>query len=349
MSGSLLVAVAIALQALSNGLLSDNLSGSESVLLSFTAFSVSALVFGLVARFRRNGERQPLRGERLRLMLVLNAATAVTFLGFYRSLSLIPAPLATAVETGIGPLAIACFRIRQSSGVRRLAELGLGMLALSLALAVAGRMASVGQVESVQILVGGVALAAIAGCSAAGIAVLSYRLGQLKVSPVQVTAHRFHLTYLLALAVLLFGDMPADGPAGTRGAFIVSVAVLGVALPLFVLQIGMQRTPPLVVTLLASAVPGLTYLVSSSAGEQGFDAVTFVLINVSLVVAFLVPVFVGRLAKATTPRSSHTPAQSNKPSPARARSWGTSAEEPGAKGQSLIVEAGGRDGPMPRS
>ena len=32
-----------------------------------------------------------------------------------------------------------------------------------------------------------------------GIAVLSHRLGQLRVSPVQVTAHRFHLTYLFAL------------------------------------------------------------------------------------------------------------------------------------------------------
>lgn len=144
MGGSLLVAVAITLQALSNGLLSDNLSGRESVLLSFTAFSASALVFGLVVRFRSKSDRQPLRDERLRLMLVLNGATAVTFLGFYWSLSLIPAPLAAAVETGIGPLAMACFRIRKSAGARRLAELGLGVLALGLALAVAGRMVSVG-------------------------------------------------------------------------------------------------------------------------------------------------------------------------------------------------------------
>lgn len=89
------------------------------------------------------------------------------------------------------------------------------------------------------------ALPGIAGM-AAGIAVISHRLGRLAISPVTVTAHRFHLTYLLAPALLLLG--PDPGPrsfSGGRIAFIAVLAVLGVALPLFVLQIGMQRTAPL--------------------------------------------------------------------------------------------------------
>ncbi len=294
MGGSLIVTVAIALQALSNGLLSGNLSGAQSVLLSFTAFSTSALVFGVVAHFRAGGQRQRLRGTALRLMVLLNVATAVTFLGFYWSLSVVPAPLAAAVETGIGPFAMACFRIRTSSGARRRTELGLGMLALLLALSVAGRVASVGKAESPALLLAGVGVAAIAGCSAAGIAVLSHRLGQLQISPVRVTAHRFHLTYLLALAVLVFGSQPAGGWAGSRVAFIASVAVLGAALPLFLLQIGMQKTKPMMVTLLASAVPSLTYLMASVTGRQRFDVLSFVLINGSLCVAFLGPVLINR-------------------------------------------------------
>lgn len=301
MGGSPLVIIAITLQALSNGLLSDHLSGAESVLLSFLAFGTSALVFGLVTKFRAGEDRQPLRGARLRLMLLLNVATAVTFLGFYWSLSVIPAPLASAVETGIGPLAVACFGIRRSGGARRSVETGLGALSLLLALCVGCRMVSNGQIESPALLLGGAGVAAVAGCSAAGIAVLSHRLGRLRVSPVQVTAHRFHLTYLLALAVLLFGGRPAGGWAGSSVAFIAAVAVLGAALPLFVLQIGMQRTAPLVVTLMASAVPGLTYLMATLVGRQGFDLVTFVLINGSLGVAFLGPVLVRRLRQDPAP------------------------------------------------
>lgn len=304
MGGSLLVAIAVTLQALSNGLLSGNLKGTESVLLSFVAFGTSTLVFGVTARLRVGGERVPLRGLRLRLMVVLNVATAVTFLGFYWSLSAIPAPLAAAVETGIGPLAVACFRIRQSPPTRRAAELGLGAVALTLALSVGSRMVSTGRGESPALLVGGVGIAAIAGCSAAGIATLSHRLGQLRVTPVQVTAHRFHLTYLIAAVVLAFAGHPAEGWTASRVGFIASIAVLGATLPLFVLQIGMQRTPPLAVTLIASAVPGLTYLMASLVGQQRFDALTFVLINGSLAVAFLGPVLTRRLPTPTAPRHS---------------------------------------------
>ena len=158
---------------------------------------------------------------------------------------------------------------------------------------------STGQAHSPALLLGGVAVAAVAGCSAAGIAVLSHRLGQLRVSPVQVTAHRLHLTYLSALAVLALGGQPLGGWKGSTVAFIASVAVLGAALPLFVLQIGMQRTAPVVVTLMASAVPGLTYLMASLVGYQRFDVPTFALISGSLGVAFLGPILMRRLPSKT--------------------------------------------------
>ena len=312
MSGLPLVVIAITLQALTNGLLSDHVDSTESLLLSFIAFGTSALVFGVVARVRPDPGRPAIRGARLRLMLLLNVATAVTFLGFYWSLSVIPAPLAAALETGIGPLAMAGFRVRQSTGLRRVAELGLGTLALLLALSVAVRMGAVGQLgrgHSPAMLPIGAGMAAVAGCSAAAIATISHRLGQLRVSPVQVTAHRFHLTYLLALTALIHSGGPAAGLTSSRVAFIATLAVLGASLPLFVLQIGMHRTAPLTVTVLASAVPGLTYLTAAVVGHQRFDAVSFALINASLGVAFLGPIVLRRLSMsssvATPLRSRH--------------------------------------------
>ncbi|MFC7306032.1 hypothetical protein ACFQVC_17620 [Streptomyces monticola] len=304
MGGSLLVVAAILMQATSNGLLSENLGGSESVLLSFIAFGASALVFGAVAKVRGSGGAL-FHGRRLRLLLAINAATAITFLGFYWSLSLIPAPLAAAVETGIGPLAMAFLGLREAKGARRrAAEFAVGLLTLALALAVAGRLVSAGEVDSLPEFFGGVAVAALAGVMAACIALLSFRFGQLKVSPVQVTAHRFHLTYLLALGVLLSGPGREIGEIdGTRLAFIAVVALAGAALPLFILQIGMQRTSPLVVALLASAVPSLTYLMAALTGEQGFDPIAFVLINGCLAVAFLGPKVISRFSGERIPQA----------------------------------------------
>ncbi|MGW1175121.1 hypothetical protein ACWD4P_15535 [Kitasatospora sp. NPDC002543] len=292
MNGTLLVVVAILLQSLSNGLLSDDLGGGESLLLSFTAFGASALVFGLVNRLRRAGRpRESLRGAPLRLMLLLNAATAVTFLGFYTSLTLAPAPLATAVETGIGPAALAVAGLRRpTAGAAHPRRLALGSLALALALAAAVRAGGTGSEHTTAQLSAGLALAGVAGVTAAGIAVLSHRLGGLGVSPVTVTAHRFHLTYLLALVLLLGPGPGLHATTAGRAAFIGLIAVLGVALPLFVLQIGMQRTAPMAVTLLASAVPGLTYLTATLVGRQSFDLPVFLLVNGSLLLAFLGPV-----------------------------------------------------------
>jgi drug/metabolite transporter (DMT)-like permease len=208
---------------------------------------------------------------------------------------------------------LVCIQIRRSAGAPWPVEVGVGVLALLLALCVGCRMVTTGQVDSPALLLDGVVVAAVAGCSAAAIAVLSHRLGQLRVSPVQVTAHRFHLTYLLALGVLMFGGQPTGGWRGSTVAFIVLVAVFGAAVPLFVLQIGMQRTAPLIVTLLASAVPALTYLMASLVGQQRFDGLSFTLISGSLGVAFLGPVLMRwaprraaaapRVSSAACPRS----------------------------------------------
>lgn len=43
----------------------------------------------------------------IRLTVAMNVATAVTFLGFYLSLVLVPAALAASVMSGVGPLAVA--------------------------------------------------------------------------------------------------------------------------------------------------------------------------------------------------------------------------------------------------
>ncbi|MEU6691982.1 hypothetical protein ABZ927_17645, partial [Streptomyces massasporeus] len=43
------------------------------------------------------------------MLALMNVVTAVTFLGFYASLSWLPSALATGIETAIGPAVLALF------------------------------------------------------------------------------------------------------------------------------------------------------------------------------------------------------------------------------------------------
>ncbi|MGW5969532.1 hypothetical protein [Streptomyces sp. NPDC055186] len=290
--GAALVTVAALLQSIANGLLSGDLTGQESLLLSFLAFTTSALVFLQVTSARgsrREGARRSLRAA-FRPLALMNAATAVAFLGFYWSLSLIPAPLAVAVDIGVGPLALALLRRQELSPAQRIGRLTLGVAALVLAVAAAVRMTTDGQSASGGTMLLGLGVAATAGLAGATIPLLSVRLGALGVTAAQVTAHRFHLTYVTALALLVVTGLPTSTLTdGSRMAFLAVIAVLGTALPLFVLQVGMLRTPPFVVALIVSSGPGLTYTVAALTGGQSFDALTFLLISGTLLLAFIGP------------------------------------------------------------
>ena len=115
-------------------------------------------------------------------------------------------------------------------------------------------------------------------------------------------AHRYHLTYVVAAAALLARGGPVAGITGSQVAFIAVMALAGAALPLFVSQIGMQRTAPLTVAMLASAVPGLTYLAAASAGNQRFDMPSFGLITASIGLAFAAPIYFRRRSR--SPRAT---------------------------------------------
>lgn len=298
--GAVLVFAAALAQAVSNGLLSRNLSGPESLLFSFLSFGIATLVFLTVAGVRGDGSgRGPgSPAGAFRPLALLNLATAVTFLGFYWSLSLVPAPLAVAVETGVGPLAVTCLRYRSLRAAQRPGALVMGVLALVLALLTAVRMVSDGRPGPLHTQLTGLAVAAVAGTSAATVPILSRRLGALGVSPVRVTAHRFHLTYATALMLLAVEGVPSTTlHNGSRLSFLLLVAALGTALPLFVLQVGMHRTAPLRVALIVSSVPGMTYLTAGAVGRQGFDRIAFVLTSGSLALAYLGPRAAGALKR----------------------------------------------------
>lgn len=217
---------------------------------------------------------------RSRLMLAMNAATAVTFVGFYLSIGLIEAATASALETAVAPVALIALSplvLGRPAAHRYLASALLALLGLALAwytfaLTPANRSAGAA--------VAGLGLALLAGGGMATISLLSRRFGDLGVSPVTVTAHRFHFTYLLAAALWL-----VTTPTAPDGDKLLTYAILGlvaVVLPLFLLQVGFQMADPLAGISVVVSLPGLTYLVQLMNGTQAQPLTLTLLVAIML-------------------------------------------------------------------
>lgn len=122
-----------------------------------------------------------------------------------------------------------------------------------------------------------------AGTGAAVLALISAELGRRGIDPVYVTAHRFHLTYLCGGALLVATGGPSRRWVAELPALLL-LGVLAAAIPLFLLQAGLQRTDPMVAMVLLTTLPGATYL-AESVFHGGFNATSLTLICCLIAVA----------------------------------------------------------------
>ncbi|MFH8570117.1 hypothetical protein [Streptomyces sp. NPDC017993] len=309
------------LQAGCFGYLSGRLTPSGSLLLSCVGFAIAALVFTALHTVRRR-QRSPLtpvgdsvdavegtENRRLvrRLLWLMNLLTALTFVSFYVALAWIPATLASGIETAIGPLALAVLALLLARGERPTPRAWLSATALAIVGGtLAWRLTDAGSISPAS--VAGLALVAVAGVGASGLALVSKALGALGADPVTVTAHRFHLTYLGAGAIfLLEGGSPYE--SGVPPALLPLIGVAAVTIPLFVLQVGLQRANPMVAMTILTTLPGLTYL-SEAAWGGNLDAGSLALTALLVALAALSAAPGSRARKGrATPSGGTTEAQ----------------------------------------
>lgn len=258
-----LIFVAVAFQAGVQGTMTAWIDPADSMLFSALAFALTTVVFCAIAagrRIARPASAAP--GMPWRTMVAMNVATAVTFLSFYASISMIPAATTGALESAFGPIAIAAlgYLIRRTASSRRQWLIAAALVVLGAALAAQ----TADGVVDFGITGLGVLLAVLAGWGMAAVTLISRSLGELGVSPVSVTAHRFHASYLAAAAIWAVGrpDVPEPGHV----LLLLGLGVLATSIPLFLLQLGVQRADPFSAMLVITALPALTYLVQLFAG-----------------------------------------------------------------------------------
>lgn len=285
-----LTLISVLLQAAAEGFLSGRLDVTASLRLSLLAFLATTVIFTAITWLRRRSRTEPQataaqRARVRRLLWQMNAASAVTFLGFYLALAWVPAALGASLVAGVGPLAVLLMGALGGTKPSGPAGWARAVLLLAVSLATAACIQPGPLWRAGPLVYAGAALAVLAGFGAACLAVVSRRLGALGVHPTRVMAHRFHLTYVLAAAVLAL-----QGGSGTSelslGATAL-IALVGVVVPLYLLQISIQRCPPLVTMVLLTAVPGLTYVTQVAFGDVfRLPAAGMVAVLVTLTVGF---------------------------------------------------------------
>ena len=190
-----------------------------------------------------------------RWSLLLLAATSAVFGGFYLAITMIDAVAVSSLEAGIGPfLALFLFPVRGGSLRRAAAPSIVLLLSVVVVLLVLGGAGA--QPASAAI---GLAVTAVVGVAGVVIVLASQRLRAHGLTATDINVVRFVgssvLFALIAGPVLLVGGPPV----GVRPI----VALLLIALPFLVLQIGIVHGDPLRNELVMSSLPALVYVGSS--------------------------------------------------------------------------------------
>ncbi|QHB18338.1 hypothetical protein [Mannheimia pernigra] len=205
----------------------------------------------------------------------------MAFLGFYLSISFIPASISALLEAVAGPICITLLSLKTS--VRKNNVL-LNLL-FPLAIFLLGLIALLIQVPelSYKTLIG-FSLSVLAAFGAALISMKSYVLSS--VSPYIILAHRFHLTWIIS-ACLLFGYYDFDLSRINLLSTIILVC-LGVVLPMYFLQKGIQKIKPMITMVALSIIPMVTYMAEAFIDRNFYiDVVVILLVSTTLSLLYI--------------------------------------------------------------
>ena len=262
MQAIIAIIVSLLLQSVAYGYISARYPSGNMLQFAFVACLLCALFYELSLRI------WPVEShahEDSRALRHIGVFTALSYVAFFAAMAFIPASVVSLTEIAVGPLFAvllsAWFVGEKLSAVktdhpRDLWGAAVFFVVMFAATLLVLKMAGI----SLSHMVGGVLLSCCAGLGAAIIASIA-RLHLAHLSPRLVLARRFHLTYMSALVLgLVFEHWIWRWDFWL---FSVLVAFLGVVLPMFLLQWGVQKVRPMITMLTLAFVPAMIYVTES--------------------------------------------------------------------------------------
>lgn len=263
-----------ALSALVDVFAGDRLQHASPGAVAAVAFSlVGVACCGLALVRRRPAGLLALVREHGRDIAVLNVATAVTWLSLLYALKLMEPAIANVVSIAIGPaftVVLQALWWRRVAVLRSEALVSAGILAVLVALvwfSVIGH-SSVGRV-SLPAMSTGVSAAVLSGAGAAATVVFSARLAGAGVDVGTVMGVRFGVVAVCGWVMAAFAGTARLPTAVVPG---VVIAVIGVGVPAWLVQLGVRRVSPATASLIVSLAPAMTLLLQLADARLAFSA-----------------------------------------------------------------------------
>jgi drug/metabolite transporter (DMT)-like permease len=231
--------------------------------------SVAAISFTLAAAFfcggaiiRQGGAAtlRPLRTHRYDVIMI-NVTTAVTWLSMLFALKFLEPAVVNVVGLALGPLLTVLVSpvLRPGMAVLRaeiMVSLGIGLMIGLLVWGSFSGQSGVGELSTAETTLG-ISLTLLCGLGSVANVIYSKRLSDAQLTPQSILAVRFFLMLAVTWTVVALTADPGLGAAFVPSAVI---AVYGVALPLYLLQVGIKHTEPITASILLTLSPLFAFI-----------------------------------------------------------------------------------------
>ncbi|WP_408010034.1 DMT family transporter [Pseudalkalibacillus sp. A8] len=258
--GTILLIISALLTAGSNVYYSSNVQDISPFTFTFISFLITAVFFHII-QLKNYTKNMQINSKNLKNIIGINLSTAGVFMCFYFALKYIEPAIVGAIEIGVGPISsLIIIKLFYRQTVKRVDIFtGIGALAGSLFLIFGTLNGNSGiAFQSLPIAVAGLISATLCGFFAALAAIYSKNLSKDNWSSSKILAHRFYAIITLSLILSLQqGNLLLQ--LTSNWVWILVVSVIGVAIPLYFLQIGIKHSETFFVMMSLSFIPIFTY------------------------------------------------------------------------------------------
>jgi drug/metabolite transporter (DMT)-like permease len=264
--------------------------GIDVFVVILLAFSISTVLFGLIALIRAP-EELAILGTEWRAMLWMNITTALAWTAYFYSLAHLQPSIVNTLHSGVGPLTVVVLsalglNIARPGSVRRAEHACHAGIAASLAflwwVVLSGRSGLAG--EGIGADLAALALLLVSGCCITISLLLSKRMNERGVGANAVSAGRYLLLIAVAFCVVAASDTPTGIGGAQAWAMLAGAATLLIVLPLYSLQVGVKYTVPLTAHVIRSLGPVFVFLLELFDGRIAYSQ--FTLLGIALYSVF---------------------------------------------------------------
>ncbi|MCL1694552.1 DMT family transporter [Lysinibacillus sp. BPa_S21] len=215
------------------------------------SFFMTAIYFSFFAR--KHKQANMWRGN-IHYVVKLNVASVLAFMGFYFALKYVESAIVSALEMGIGPLFVLVLAVFAKESIPKsqwVIATGTFIACTILIFAVVSGKSAIQMEINLQVVL---ALIASVGCGIGAVlcTIYSKRLSEAGWTTSMILANRYYGIILLSFFATF--DIFFKYFQGNIS-WIIAVTAMGVMLPMYLLQIGIQYCSPLIVMMSLCFVP----------------------------------------------------------------------------------------------